>query len=289
MAGKIAGIDWASETHALCVGRGGRDARARAARRPRRGGDRRSLPRAGAGLAVERVAIERPDGILVDRLLDDRHRGDRRCTPTRSRPPGARFAVARGKSDALRRLRPGRAGAHRRPPASGRSRPDGDETKALRALTRAREDLVAAQGAAGQPAARPARGLLARRALIFADVDSPIALAFCERYPSPADARGLGAQAAGRLPGAPRLLRPPQLRASCSERMRSAPAGRSGGPRPRRRSGRGARPGRRAQADRRRDRRAHLPDPRRPRAPIPTRRSSGRSSATPRRRSARRR
>jgi Transposase IS116/IS110/IS902 family len=29
---------------------------------------------------------------------------------------------------------------------------------------------------------------------IFADVDSPIGLAFCERYPSPADAHGLGAK-----------------------------------------------------------------------------------------------
>jgi hypothetical protein len=39
--------------------------------------------------------------------------------------------------------------------------PDLDETKALRALIRAREDLVGA-GGAGQPAARRARAVLAR-------------------------------------------------------------------------------------------------------------------------------
>ena len=42
-------------------------------------------------------------------------------------------------------------------------------------------------------------------ALIFAEVDSPISLAFLGRYPSPADAKGLGAGRMAGLPGAQRL------------------------------------------------------------------------------------
>lgn len=68
----------------------------------------------------------------------------------------------------------------------------GDETRALRALTRAREDLVASRVAL----ANQLRAELGRSwpgaARIFADVDSPIALAFLERYPGPGDARALG-------------------------------------------------------------------------------------------------
>jgi hypothetical protein len=72
--------------------------------------------------------------------------------------------------------------------------PDSDQTKALRALTRAREDLVRARiGLANQ-----LRDQLAcfwpGASKVFCAVDSPIALAFVRRYPSPLDARGLGEQ-----------------------------------------------------------------------------------------------
>jgi transposase len=63
--------------------------------------------------------------------------------------------------------------------------------------------------------------------LIFADIDSPIALAFCERYPSPADARNLGPK---RLAGF--LARNGYCgRKSADEllaRLRTAPEGRAG-------------------------------------------------------------
>ena len=141
--------------------------------------------------------------------------------------------------------------------------PDGDETKALRALTRAREDLVGVRvELANQLRAQLealARGLSSPRRLARSR------LAFLERYPSPADAKGLGP---GRLAG---FLarhrycgrrRPDEL----LERMRAAPAGRAAGPT--------ARPGgqwcsawSRASADRHRDLRAHLADPRGPRRP----------------------
>jgi transposase len=70
--------------------------------------------------------------------------------------------------------------------------PDGDETKALKALTRAREDLVGVR----VELANQLRAQLESfwpGALIFSEVDSPISLAFLERYPGPPDAKGLGA------------------------------------------------------------------------------------------------
>ena len=70
--------------------------------------------------------------------------------------------------------------------------PSSDETLALRALVRTREDLVAARvGLANQLRAQ-LDGFWPGAKRIFADVDSPIALAFLARYPSPTDARTLG-------------------------------------------------------------------------------------------------
>jgi transposase len=72
--------------------------------------------------------------------------------------------------------------------------PDGDQTKALRAMTRARESLVRTRvGLANQ-----LRDQLAcfwpGASKVFFSVDSQIALAFLKRYPAPVDARGLGEQ-----------------------------------------------------------------------------------------------
>ena len=49
------------------------------------------------------------------------------------------------------------------------------------------------------PVERAARVLLAGAAEVFADIDSPIALAFLRRYPSPADAHALGEQRLARF------------------------------------------------------------------------------------------
>ena len=73
--------------------------------------------------------------------------------------------------------------------------PDSDQTKALRALTRAREDLVGTRTAlVNQLRAELARFLARVRWGCSRACDSQISLAFLERYPSPADARGLGEQ-----------------------------------------------------------------------------------------------
>ena len=91
-------------------------------------------------LEVKLVAIERPDGLLIERLLDAGlvviavH-------PNQVRAAGPRYTVAGGKSDSfdsfvLAEL--ARTDSHRFRVLV----PDSDRTKALRVLTRSRQDLV---------------------------------------------------------------------------------------------------------------------------------------------------
>jgi transposase len=78
--------------------------------------------------------------------------------------------------------------------ASGFSCQSSDRTKALRALTRAREDLVRTRVALANQLRDELACFWPGASKVFCAVDSPIALAFLRRYPSPADARGLGEQ-----------------------------------------------------------------------------------------------
>ena len=145
--------------------------------------------------------------------------------PNQAKAARDRYSVARGKSDrfdAFVLAELARTDAHR----LRAIRPDSDETRALRVLTRTREDLV-------QTRVELANQLRAQLqafwpgALIFRDVDSPISLAFLARCPGPADAKGLGP---GRLgawlarQGYWGSKSPEEL----LEGMRSAPAGRAG-------------------------------------------------------------
>ncbi len=150
----------------------------------------RSLCRALVRLEVELVAIERPDGLLVERLLD----AGLRILPMHPNQVAAtrdRFRASGGKSDrfdAFVLCELARTDHHRFRVLE----PDSDQTKALRALTRAREDLVGTRTAlTSQLRAELARfwpGPLG----LFTDLHSWISLAFLKRYPSPADARSLG-------------------------------------------------------------------------------------------------
>ena len=204
-------------------------------------------------LGVALVAIERPDGLLIERLLDAGLRGDRGASQ-----PGRRDATAvqrRGRQvGQLRRFvlaELARTDSHRFRVLV----PDSDETKALRALTRAREDLVEHARRAGQPAARPARLLLARRQQGVRRGRLADRAGVPQALPDPADARGLGEQrlAASSPATATAAASPP---ASCSTRLRNAAQ------RPRRRARDGspppdrARARRRARADRRADQRS---------------------------------
>jgi transposase len=187
--GAISGIDWASEWHDVhvCAEAGGLLA-----------AERFSHDERGISALIELLhrhhvdycAIERPDGLLVGRLLGAGivvlaiH-------PNQLKAARDRFRAAASKDDrfdAMVLCELARTDRHRFPALA----PCGDETLALKTLVRTREDLVAARVALANQLRAQLQAFWPGAAQIFADVDSPIALAFLERYPSPADAGGLG-------------------------------------------------------------------------------------------------
>ena len=189
MAGtRTAGIDWASEAHEVCISEEGEAVERFSVIHDERG--IAGLARRLTKLGVDRVAIERPDGILVERLLAAGLEV-LAIHPNQVKAARPRFAVAHGKSDrfdAYLLAELARTDAHR---FRGLV-PDTEKTKALKTLTRAREDLVGVR----VELANQLRAQLQSfwpGALLFHDIDSPISLAFIKRYPGPADTRGLGA------------------------------------------------------------------------------------------------
>jgi transposase len=189
MAERYAGIDWASEAHDVLVAdEDGVEVLAATFAHDEKGlsGLCRVLVRLEVGL----VAIERPDGLLVERLLD----AGLRVLPLHPNKVAAardRFRVSRGKSDrfdAFVLCELARTDRHRFRVLE----PDGDRTKAIRALTRARQDLVAARTAVMNQLRAELERFWPGPLRLFSHMDAEILLAFLERYPSPADAHGLG-------------------------------------------------------------------------------------------------
>jgi transposase len=221
------GLDWATTAHAVCVidDRGNIQWQG-------------VVPHSAAGLAelvrrlhgfgppaALRVAIERPSGVVIDTLVEAgflvvpihpnvvKASRPRYSSAGRKDDPGDAFLLA----DLLR------TDGHRFRSLC----PLSDETRALRALVRGRDDLVTQRVAL----ANQLRALLERfwpgAGAIFADVDSPIALAFLTRYPTPQSAERLGERRlaqflrrhgySGRRPAAELLAR-----------LRHAPLGRAG-------------------------------------------------------------
>ncbi len=186
---RCAGVDWAKEDHRVCIleGDGGRLSERKFSH------DEQGVVSLSAALAesgVRRVAIERPDGLLVERLLEA-GLAVLPVHPNQLKAARPRFRAAGGKSDSfdafcLAEL--ARTDGHRFRVLV----PDSDETKALKALTRAREDLVQTRVALANRLRAELEAFWPGAARTFADVDSPIALAFLRRYPGPADARSLG-------------------------------------------------------------------------------------------------
>jgi transposase len=188
---RFAGVDWASEEHAVCVvDERGRIVEGRRYRHNEPG--IRALCARLVRLGVALVALERPDGLLIERLLDA-GLAVIAVHPNQVKASRPRYSVAGGKSDSfdsfvLAEL--ARTDSHRFRVLE----PDSDQTKALRSMTRARESLVRTRvGLANQ-----LRDQLAcfwpGASKVFWSVDSQIALAFLRRYPTPVDARGLGEQ-----------------------------------------------------------------------------------------------
>jgi transposase len=191
------GLDWAAREHAVCA----IDERGTVVTRfaiAHSAAGMAELVSRLAKLAVPgelRIAIERPSGLVVDTLVD----GGFAVVPIHpnavkaSRP---RYTAAQGKTDlgdAYLLADVLRTDGHR----FRTMVPLSDETKALRGLVRLRDDLVGQRvGAANQ-----LRNLLGDfwpgAAEIFADVDSPIALDFLDRYPTPQSASSLGEKRLG--------------------------------------------------------------------------------------------
>jgi transposase len=189
--GNYAGVDWAADKHDVLVSDGAGEELLSAAFAHDEHG-LRVLCRTLVRLKVQLVAIERPDGLLVERMLD----AGLRVLPMHPKQVAAaraRFRAAGGKSDrfdAFVLCELARTDNHRFRVLE----PDSDETKALRALTRAREDLVHARVALCSQLRAELERFWPGPIGLFQKLDSPISLAFLERYPSPADARGLGEQ-----------------------------------------------------------------------------------------------
>jgi transposase len=223
---RFVGIDWASQAHAVCV----IDEQGAVIDRFEVSHDakglaelRRRLARLGAPADLP-IAIERPSGLLVDTLIEAGHPvvpiHPNVVAAARSRYRAAASKSDRGDAYLLADLL--RTDGHR----FRVLQPLSDEIQALRALVRTRDDLVAERVALANQLRALLEGFWPGAAAIFAEIDSPIALAFLGRYPHPEAAAHLGEKRlaaflarhrySGRRPASELLAR-----------LRSAPAGRA--------------------------------------------------------------
>jgi transposase len=174
-----AGVDWAKDDHAVCVvGEQGQALDRFAVTHDSAG--LRALVRRLLKAGVEQVAIERPDGPVVETLLQAE-------LTVFVIPPGqlknlrSRYGSAGNKDDRFdayvladtvrtdrRRLRP--------------LVRDTPTTLALRSLVRARKDLVGHRVAAANQLRAHLQIVFPAAAVLFADIDSAITLRFLERF-----------------------------------------------------------------------------------------------------------
>lgn len=186
------GLDWAAVVHAVCVMSAAGKVLAQFTIEHTADGIAsliRRLARYGEPEVVQ-VGIERPNGRLVDLLLEAGH-------PVVPVSPNAiktwreSEVLSGAKSDAgdamviaeYLRLR-----HHRLHPVQ----PYSAETKALRTVVRTRDDIVEMRVAATNQLSALLDDFWPGAKAIFADVESPISLAFLRRYPTAAAAAHLG-------------------------------------------------------------------------------------------------
>jgi transposase len=191
-SGYYVGIDWGSAEHAVCVLDDAGRSKAEftidhtaagfveLARRLDRFGDAEDVP----------VAIERPDGRLVDVLLEAGHPvvpvksnairawRDAEVLSGAKSDPGDAMVIAE-----YLRLRHHKLSA---------ARPFSPQTKALRTAVRTRDDVVRLRVMATNMLSSLLDVFWPGAKHLFADVESPIALDFLTRYPTPASAAHLG-------------------------------------------------------------------------------------------------
>lgn len=185
---RFGSVDWASEKHAACILDGTGTAL-----------ERFEVPHLAPGLTelcrrfqrarVGRVAIERPDGPVVDALME----AGLDVVVVSSRSVKAlreRYGLAGNKddrSDAFILADCLRTDGHRWPSLQ----PDSPQTVALRAAVRARKDRVATRVATTNQLRAHLELVFPGAVGLFADLASPIALTFLERFPTAAKAAWL--------------------------------------------------------------------------------------------------
>jgi transposase len=186
------GLDWGSTAHAVCIlDQAGTLCQQFEVPHSAEGlaGLRRKLAAFGPPCALP-IALERPSGLLVDALIEAGHPvvpihpNVVKASRPRYRTSGAKSdgADARLLADLLR------TDAHRFPPVQAQS----DAIRALRALVRGRDDLVATRVQLANQLRATLERVWPGAAGLFAAIDSPIALAFLARYPTPSSAARLG-------------------------------------------------------------------------------------------------
>ena len=219
-----AGVDWASEKHDVLISDEAGE-RLLAGTFAHDEAGLRALCRTLVRHRVKLVAIERPDGVLVERLLDVGLRV-LALHPNQVAAARPRFRVSGGKSDrfdAFVLCELARTDSHRFRVLE----PDSDRTKALRALSRAREDLVQTRTALANQLRAELERFWPGPIGLFSDLDSDISLAFLERYPSPVDAHGLGERRLAAFLAGERYCGR-QKPAGLLAKLKAAPQGRAG-------------------------------------------------------------
>jgi len=182
------GVDWAADTHAVCVvdDAGQVIVEFDVAHTAEGLAEMCSrIERAGAG----RVAIERPDGPVVDALLE----AGLEVVVVSSRSVKAlreRYGTSGNKSDrsdAYVLADCLRTDGHR----WRNLEPDSPATVTLRAHVRARKDLVRTRVAVANQLRAHLRVVFPGAVGLFAEIDSPISLRFLQRFPSATPAHWL--------------------------------------------------------------------------------------------------
>jgi transposase len=189
---RYGGVDWATDAHAVCVvDAGGRvinqfevehtaDGLTELCRRLR---------------GVTRVAIERPDGPVVDALMAAGFEvvvvSSRSVKALRERYGTAGNKSDRGDAYVLADCL--RTDGHRWQSL----KPDTPATVTLRSHVRARKDLVEARVAACNQLRAHLRVVFPGAVGLFSELDSPISLRFLERFPSPGRAAWLSEKRLG--------------------------------------------------------------------------------------------
>ena len=184
-----AGLDWASQLHQLCIVDPAGIVLVNDPVEHHEPGITAMLETL-TRFEVDQIAIERPDGLLVDRLLQAGitviaiH-------PNHVAAARPRYAAAGQKDDRLDAYvlaELARTDAHRFRTLT----PASDATKALRALVRGRSDLVTTRVATGNQLRAVLERCWPAAIDLFSRLDSQIGLAFLTRYPTAQDARTLG-------------------------------------------------------------------------------------------------